>query len=127
MTDPADIPPHLADEPPMQSAPVRPIEAAAVHFRGHGRCYAAMVVDVVAEDPLDPDFTVDLVVFQPRDRSRTDRFTKASTLPGHVRWANDLKQAMPAQRGEPWPDTTWHFPGALCLPEVVLSQGEPRG
>lgn len=125
MTDPADIPPHLADRP-VRTAPVRPIEAAAVHYRAHGRCYAAMVVEVIADHPLDPDFLVDVVVFVPRDRSRTDRFTNTNTLPGSVRWANNLRQVMPAQRGDDWPDTTWHFPGRQCLPEAVL-EGAARG
>jgi hypothetical protein len=120
MTDPADIPPHLADAPP-RTAPVRPIEAAAVHFRAHGRCYAAMVVDVISQDPLDPDFRVDLVVFAPRDRSRKDRFVSNSTLPGSVRWANNLGFALPEQHGDAWQDLTWHFPARQCLPEVVLS------
>lgn len=130
MTDPADIPPHLmASEEPMQAAPVRPIEAAAVHLRMHGRCYAAMVIDVIAEDPLDPEFKVDLVAFQPRDRTRRDRFTNPDTLPGHVRWANGLEYVLPGSREEiaVWPEKTWHFPSKFCLPEVVLRQAEEQG
>jgi hypothetical protein len=129
MTDPADIPPHLAaDEGPVKAAPTRPIEAAAVHLRMHGRCYAAMVIDVIAEDPLDPDFRVDLVAFQPRDRSRKDRFTNPDTMVGHVRWANNLAYALPDNREaiQVWPERTWHFPSRYCLPEIVLSQAEEQ-
>lgn len=127
--DPADIPPHLAaDEGPVRAVPTRPIEAAAVHMRLHNRCYAALVIDVIAEDPLDPDFTVDLVVFQPRDRSRNDRFVNADTLTGHVRWANALPYALPGNREaiQVWPEKTWHFPSRYCLPEIVLDQAEGK-
>ncbi|HEX8321610.1 hypothetical protein [Longimicrobium sp.] len=116
--DPADIPPHLA-EPPMAEMVPRPIEVSPIHFRAHGRCYAAFVVDVISEDPMSPEFLVDAVVFAPRDRARKDRFSNASKLPGSVRWANNLHYALPAADGT-WQDTTWHYPGRQCLPEVVL-------
>ena len=115
-----DTPPHLVmQDGELRAAIPRPIEAAAVHFRAQGRCFAAMVVEVIAEDPLSPDFVVDLVVFQPRDRRRSDRFSNASAMPGHVRWANALTAALPALDGS-WQEMTWHYPGRQCLPEVVL-------
>lgn len=116
--DTSDIPPHEVEQP-MQAMIPRPIEASAVHFRAHGRCYAAMVVDVDSDDPLSPEFTVDLVVFAPRDKQRKDRFTDVGRLPGSTRWANGLIAALPDENGD-WAETTWHFPGHHCLPRVVL-------
>lgn len=125
MTDPADLPPHLVEpDPQMQATSPRPIEGSTAHFRAHGRCYAACVVDVISTDPLSPDFLVDLIVFAPRDKTNRDRFTKVSSLPGTVRWANDLSFALPetdTDGTKTWAEKTWHFPGRHCLPEVVLS------
>ena len=115
--DDPDLPPHLA-EPPMQEAVPRPIEVSPIHFRAHGRCYAAFVVDVISDDPMSPDFRIDAVIFAPRSRGRTDRFTNAGALPGVVRWANNLTHADKTEAG--WKETTWHYPGRQCLPEVVL-------
>lgn len=118
--NPEDRPPHEAAGP-MQSAVPRPIEVSPIHFRAQGRCYAAFVVDVLSDDPLSPVFRVDAVVFAPRDRKNRDRFTRVDTLPGTVRWANNLRHALPGD-GEDgaWPELTWHYPGRHCLPEVVL-------
>jgi hypothetical protein len=123
MTDPTDedLPPHLGEQPMTPAVP-RPIEVSNVHFRAHGRCYAAIVVDVIADDPLSPDFLIDAVVFSPRDRSRKkDRFSNASAMPGQTRWANNLSYALPDEATGTWKETTWHYPGRQCLPEVVLS------
>jgi len=121
-----DVPPHLANQP-MQAAIPRPIEAAAVHFRSHDRCLAAMVVGVNAEDPMSPVFTLDLVVFVPAKATRkADRFTDLNRLPGIVRWANNVSHALPDPHDPErvWPSTTWHYAGRDCLPEVVLRGAE---
>jgi hypothetical protein len=125
--DPSDVPPHLARTDAQLRAVPRPIEAAAVHFRAEDRCYAAMVIDVQSEDPLSPDFTVDLVVFVPvRTLRKADRFTNLNRLPGSTRWANSVRHAVPdpMDAAKTWPGTTWHYPGRECLPEVVLRGAE---
>lgn len=106
-------------EPPMQVAVPRPMESSAVHFRAHGRCYAALVVDVIADSPLSPEFQVDLVVFAPRNRQQADKFTRVSSLPGTTRWANNLAHADRQPDGS-WTETTWHYASARCIPEVIL-------
>lgn len=95
-----------------------PIEGAVVHFRGKGRCMAATVVDILADNPLDPDFKLDLVVFQPRARIN-DRFVKDSTVPGQMRWANEIPYA-PFNPGDPGDELTWHWPGQACVPTVTI-------
>lgn len=117
--DPADLPPHLAGQEPMLPMVPHPIEGAVVHFRGEDRCFAATVVDILAEDPLSPDFRVDLVVFRPRER-RKDRFVKNATVPGTVRWANEVEHA-PVEENK---TLSWHYAGRGCLPEVVLRASE---
>lgn len=105
MTEPEQMRPMVA----------HPIEGSGVHFRLNGRCMAAWVVDVLAENPLDPDFKVDLTVAQPRQR-RKDRFTDNNSLPGSWRWANNVSYA-PVEDDE---KMTWHWIGRGCVPEVVL-------
>jgi hypothetical protein len=127
MTDPAgptvsaDPPPHLATEEKLAPMVPRPIEVSPVHFRAHGRCYAAFVVDVISDSPLSPEFKVDVAVLAPRDSTRKkDRFVNHNTLPGTLRWANNLTHAMPDPQTGEWQETTWHYPGRHCLPEIVL-------
>jgi hypothetical protein len=106
-----DIPPHLA------GAPVaRPIEGGIVHVRTPGRCLAAIVVNVDAEDPLSAVFTVDAVVFQPPQKGQTNRWEKANTRPGSVRWANNMQHA-DVTEDKP---LTWHYVTQDCLPATVI-------
>lgn len=107
---PDDPPPHLVGVGIM-----RPIEGVNIHVRAGGRCLAAQVVNVDAEDPLSAVFTVDAVVFQPPVKTK-DKWEKANTRPGSVRWANNMKHAPPAD-DKP---LTWHYPGQECLPAIVL-------
>jgi hypothetical protein len=93
----------------------RPIEVSPVHFRIQDRCMGAFVVDVIAEDPLDPEFLLDLVVMQPRRRVK-DRFVDNGSTPGVWRWVNNVTHAPVTEKAE----KTWHYPGRDCLPEVVL-------
>lgn len=123
--DPEDLPPHLAGQDEQMTVMVpRPIEVSPVHFFGKGRCHAAFVVDVISEDPLSPEFTIDLVFFAPRER-RNDRFVNDRSVPGTQRWANEVSHAPREQKK----DLTWHYPGRACLPEAVLElMGEqPNG
>lgn len=94
---------------------MRPIEGAAIHVRADGRCLAAMVVNVNAEDPLSAVFTVDAVIFMPPIKTK-DSWEKANTRPGSVRWANNMQHA-PVQTNT-W--LTWHYITKDCLPAVVL-------
>jgi hypothetical protein len=110
--DPGNVPPHQV----MQEAVSRPIEVSPIHVRIQGRCMAALVVNVDAEDPLSAVFTVDAVVFQPPIKRARDQFERANTRPGNVRWVNNAKHATVAENI----DLTWHYPGRDCLPEVVL-------
>lgn len=114
--DAADRPPHLAagDAPPAPMVP-HPIEGCTVHFRAHDRCHAALVIDILGENPLDPDFLVDLVFWVPRER-RKDRFVDNRSIPGTQRFANDTEYA-PVEENK---NLTWHYPTRGCLPEVVL-------
>lgn len=114
-SDPDDLPPHLAGQEPLLPMVPRPIEVSPVHLRQHDRCYGGLVVDVISDDPLSPDFQVDMVFFVPRER-RKDRFVNNATLPGTTKWANDLTHA-PVEENK---GMTWHYPGRGCLPEVVL-------
>jgi hypothetical protein len=109
-------------EEPMRAFVPHPIEGSTVHFRGKGRCMAAIVVDVIALDPMDPDFTVDLAVFQPRQK-RNDRFINNATLPGVLRWVNECSHAPLDPHGEAT-EMSWHYPGAGCLPAAVLEAME---
>jgi len=99
-----------------------PIEGGTVHFRAKGRCMAAIVVDINAVNPLDPDFVLDLVVFQPRVKRPDDRFVNDARLPGNVRWANDIAHAHlnPGDEGQ---ELTWHWPGQGCIPMLNVSIG----
>lgn len=114
--DSDDLPPHLAGRgEPMISMVPRPIEVSPVHLRQHDRCYGGLVVDVLADDPLSPDFTLDIVFFAPRER-RKDRFVNNDSVPGRTMWANAVEHA-PVEENK---KMTWHYPGRGCLPEVVL-------
>jgi hypothetical protein len=108
-----DLPPHLEG-----AAVARPIEVSPIHVRAHDRCLAAFVVNVTAEDPLSAVFTVDAVIFEPPLKIK-DKWTKTNTRPGQIRWANNLMYAEVAENR----DLTWHYPGAACLPAVVLEFG----
>jgi hypothetical protein len=108
--DPVDTPPHLSPVPV-----ARPIEVSPIHVRANGRCLAAFVVNVDAEDPLSAVFTVDAVVFQPPVKTK-DKWEKANTRPGSVRWANNMQHAEVSANV----NLTWHYPGQACLPAVVL-------
>lgn len=116
-TDPEDSPPHLTPVPV-----ARPIEVSPIHVRAGGRCLAAFVVNVDAEDPLSAVFTVDAVIFQPPIKVK-DKWERTNTRPGSVRWANNMQHA------EVSADTnlTWHYPGQACLPAVVLEMAAKHG
>lgn len=117
MTEPdPDRPPHLAGETPLLPMVPRPIEASVAHFRAHDRCHAAIVIDVISEDPLSPEFQLDLVFWVPRE-PRKDKFVNNRTLPATQRYANDVEYA-PVEENK---GLTWHYPGRGCLPEVVLN------
>jgi len=117
--DASDLPPHLAtgelQDAVLKPMVPRPIEVSPVHFFGKGRCNAAFVVDVISDDPLSPEFTIDLVFFAPRER-RNDRFVNDASIPGTTRWANEVAYAPRKEKKE----LTWHYPGRECLPEAVL-------
>lgn len=120
LDDPGNVPPHQA----MQEPVPRPIEVSPIHVWAQGRCMAALVVNVDAEDPLSAVFTVDAVIFQPPQKAKRDRFdTRAHARPGQVRWANNMQHASPIEQT----DLTWHYPGRECLPEVVLRGEVHRG
>jgi hypothetical protein len=85
-----------------------------------GRCLAAFVVNVDAEDPLSAVFTVDAVIFQPPQKIR-DKWEKANTRPGSVRWANNMQHAEVSAENK---NLTWHYPGQACLPAVVLEMAQ---
>src|SRR3954452_13036563 len=106
-----DVPPHLAGG----AAVPRPMAVSPIHVRAQGRCLAAFVVNVDAEDPLGGEFTVDAVVFEPPNKAR-DKFTRANTRPGVTRWCNNMRHATVAEEK----NLTWHYPGEQCLPPVVM-------
>ena len=116
--DPGNVPPHQAFQAPV---PV-PMEVSPIHVYAHGRCMAAFVVNVDAEDPLKAVFTVDAVIFQPPQKVKRDKFDRANR-PGTVRWANNLQHHPVTEKAE----LTWHYPSRDCLPEVVLSALEAQG
>lgn len=107
-----------SDELQFREMVPHPVEGGTVHFRAKGRCMAAIVVAITAANPLDPDFVLDLVVFQPRER-RHDRFVDNRTLPGTVRWANDIEHEH-LNPGEEGVEKTWHWPGQGCIPALEV-------
>jgi hypothetical protein len=115
--DPGNVPPHQTLQAPVP----RPMEVSPIHVwisgpnGSAGRCMAAMVVNVDAEDPLSAVFTVDAVVFQPPPKTKRDKFDR-SNRPGVVRWANNLQHALVTEKS----NLTWHYPAKECLGEVVL-------
>jgi len=56
------------------------------------------------------------VIFQPPVKNSNDKFQKANTRPGSVRWANNMQHAPVEENTQ----LTWHYPGTGCLPKVVL-------
>jgi len=116
-----DLPPHKIGATGHRNdmRPPRPIEGAVVHFveGPETRCRAAIVVALLEEAPLDPEYRIDVVVFTPRPpRPKNDRFTKTSQ-PGSTRWANNLEHAPIEDHRR----LTWHWPSAGCVPSVQLS------
>jgi hypothetical protein len=110
--NPTDPPPHLVNG---GAAVPRPMPVSPIHVRHHEECLAALVVRVNAEDPLGGVFTVDAVIFQAPSKIR-DKFSKADTRPGSVRWANNMTHAEVSENKP----LTWHYPGQGCLPPVVM-------
>lgn len=113
-----DLPPHLAGVPAM-----RPIEGAVIHVRIPGKCQAAMVVGVHAEDPLSAIFTVDAVVFVPPPPGGQSKWEKPHTRPGSVRWANNMQTAPVSDDRQ----LTWHYASKDCLPAIVLEMLAQNG
>jgi hypothetical protein len=109
--DGGDLPPHLTGV-----AVMRPIEGGVIHVLANGRCNAAIVVNVDAEDPLSAVFTVDAVIFVPPQKGSTSKWEKANTRPGSVRWANNMQHAEVSENRQ----LTWHYVSRDCLPAVVL-------
>jgi hypothetical protein len=123
--DPGNVPPHQAFQAPV---PV-PMEVSPIHVwigggpdGQAGRCMAAFVVNVDAEDPLKAVFTVDAVIFQPPRKEKRDKFDR-NNRPGVTRWANNLQYQPVTEKA----NLTWHYPGRDCLPEVVLDALREQG